>query len=241
MLGPRPGGIPQLQTGPLQQDVPGQGVAVRTQPRRGQPDDGVAGAHALGAELGPLLHHADGETGQVELVASHDAGVLGCLPADQRAARLATALVHPGHDGGHLVGVDLAGGDVVEHEQWLGPHADEVVDAHGDQVDADRPVATGVAGDDHFGAHAVGRGHQHGRPEAGEVERELAAEPADPLHHAAQALHGGIARRDVHTGAGVGGAALLHDGQTPGSAPWWAVTATGSGRRSVTEAGTGVG
>ena len=77
--------------------------------------------------------------------------------------------------------------------------------------------------------------------EAAEVERELAAEPADALHHAAQPLHGGVAGRDVHPGAGVGGAALSHDGQTPGSAPWWALTATGSGRRSVTDAGTGVG
>ncbi len=146
----------------------------------------------------------------------------------------------PADDGGHLVGVDLARGDVVEHEQRLGPHADEVVDAHGDQVDADRPVATGVAGDDHFGAHPVGGGHQDRTREAPQVERELAAEPADPLHHAAQALDGGVAGRDVHTGAGVGGA-LSHGGQTPGSAPWWAVTPTGSGRRSVTEAGTGVG
>ena len=220
--------------------MPGQRVAVRSQSGRRQPDDGVTGAHALGTELGPLLHDADGETGQVELVTRHDAGVLGRLPADQHAARLAAALVHPGHDGRHLVGVDLARGDVVEHEQRLGAHADEVVDAHGDQVDADRPVATAVAGDDHLGAHPVGGGHQDRVREAPEVERELAAEAPDARHHAAQALDGGIAGRDVHTGAGVGGA-LSHDGQTPGSAPWWAVTPTGSGRRSVTDAGTGVG
>ena len=61
--------------------------------------------------------------------------------------------------------------------------------------------------------------------EAAEVERELAAEAADALHQAAQALDGGITGRDVHAGAGVGGAALSHDGQTPGSAAWWAVAA----------------
>ena len=77
--------------------------------------------------------------------------------------------------------------------------------------------------------------------EAGQVERELAAEAPDALHQAPQALHGGIAGRDVDAGAGVGGAALSHDGQTPGRAPWWALTATGSGSRSVTCAGTGVG
>ena len=60
-------------------------------------------------------------------------------------------------------------------------------------------------------------------------------------HQVTHALHGGIAGCNVDAGGGVGGAALSHDGQTPGRAPWWALTATGSGRRSVTDAGTGVG
>ncbi len=113
-----------------------------------------------GPSCGPLLDDTDREAGQIELVGRHDAGVLGRLPADQRAAGLAAALVHPRHHGRHLVGVDLARGDVVEHEQRLGAHADQVVDAHGDQVDADRVVAAGVPGDHHLGAHPVGRSHQ---------------------------------------------------------------------------------
>ena len=138
---------------------------------------------------------------------------------------LAAALVHAGHHGGHLVGVDLAGGDVVEHEQRLGPDAHEVVDAHGDQVDADRVVAAGGAGHHQLGAHPVGRGHQDRLRGSGRVERELPPNPPMPGTMAAQALDGGVAGRDVHAGAGVGGAALSHGGQTPGSAPWWAVTA----------------
>ena len=198
----------------------GQGVAVGAQPRRGQPDDGVAGPHPLGTELGPLLHHADGEAGQVELVARHDAGVLGRLAADQRAAGLAAALVHARHDGGHLVGVDLAGGDVVEHEERLGAHADQVVDAHGDQVDADRARSDRCRGRrPSWCPRRRSRPPGPGAGEAGHVERELATEPADARHQGAQALDGGVAGRDVHTGAGVGGAALSHDGQTPGARP----------------------
>ena len=105
VVGTRPGGVAELEAGPFEQDVAGERVAVRAQTRRGQPHDDVARPHALGAELGPLLHHADGEAGQVELVARHDAGVLGRLAADERAPRLAAALVHPRHHGGHLVGV----------------------------------------------------------------------------------------------------------------------------------------
>ena len=37
-------------------------------------------------------------------------------------------------------GVELAGGEVVEEEQRLGALHHQVVDAHGDQVDADRVV-----------------------------------------------------------------------------------------------------
>ena len=70
VVGPRPGRVAQVEAGPLEQDVAGQGVAVGAQPGRGQPDDDVAGPHPLGAELGPLLDHADGEAGQVELVAA---------------------------------------------------------------------------------------------------------------------------------------------------------------------------
>ena len=54
--------------------------------------------------------------------------------------------------------------------------------------------------------------------------------PPMPATMVAQALDGGIAGRDVHAGAGVGGAALCPRGQTPGSAAWWALSATGSGR-----------
>ena len=155
-------------------------------------------------------------------------------PPMQRAAGLAAALVDAGHHRRDLVGVDLAGGDVVEQEQRLGPHADQVVDAHGDQVDADGVVATGGAGHDQLGAHPVGRGHQDGLRVAGHVERELAPEAADAGHHGAQPLDGGVAGGDVDAGAGVGGAVLGPRAVRPRAArpgrPW----RLRSGRPSVT-------
>ena len=208
----------------------GQGVAVGSQPRRRQPDHDVAGAHPLGSQLGAGLHHPDGEAGQIEVPGHHDAGVLRRLAPDQRAARLAAPLVHAGDDRGDVVGVDLARGDVVEQEERLGPHADQVVDAHGDEVDAHRVVAAGVAGHDQLGAHPVGRGHQHRVRVTSRIEGELPAEPPDAFHQRPQPLDGGVARRDVDSGAGVRRAALGHlgslrprgahpDGRTAGWGP----------------------
>ena len=238
-----PGGIREVEAGALEQHVAGQRVAVGAQSGRGQSHDGIARPDPLGAELGAVLHCAHGEAGQVELVGRHDPRMLGRLAADQRAARLPAALVHPGHHGRDVLGVDLARGEVVEHEEGLGADADQVVHAHGDQVDADRLVTAGGASHHQLRAHPVGRGHQHGPGEAVHVEGELAPEAADARHERAQAVDGGVPGGDVHPGAGVGGAALAHGVQTPGSAAWWAVTATGSGRPSETGVawGTGVG
>ena len=68
--------------------------------------------------------------------------------------------------------------------------------------------------------------------------------PPMPCTMAAHALDGGITGGDVHPGAGVGGAALSHDAQTPGSAPWWApdrAPARAVRRTPWHRAGTGVG
>ena len=170
--------------------------------------------------------------------------MLGRLATDQRAAGLAAALGHAGHDGGDAVGVDLAGRDVVEHEQRLGTGADEVVDTHGDQVDADGLVATGGPRHLELGADPVGRRDQDRVRVALGVEGELPAEAADAADQRAQTVDRGVARRDVHTGAGVGGAALAH-GSDPGEGALVRRAAAGSGRPSSTGVligtGTGVG
>ena len=63
--------------------------------------------------------------------------------------------------------VELAAGEIVEEEQRLGALHDEVVDGHGDEVDADRVVPAGVDGDLELGADAVGGGDQDRVLEAG--------------------------------------------------------------------------
>ena len=84
------------------------------------------------------------------------------LAAEQRAAHLEARRVDPGHEGRDALGVDDADGDVVEEEERLGAGADEVVDAHRDEVVADRREVAGRARHLELRPDAVGRGHEHG-------------------------------------------------------------------------------
>jgi len=202
---------------PFEQHVAGQGVPVGAQARGRQADDHVARLDPLGPEFVPRLDGTHREAGDVQVVGGHDPGVLGRLAADQGAPGEPAALVDARHDRRHLIGIDLAGGDVVEHEEGLGPEADQVVDAHGHQVDAYRVVAPGALGHHEFGAHAVGRRDQDRVGETGRIEREPCPEAADAGHEALHLLDRQIAGADVHAGPGVG-RPVTHGGQSPGSA-----------------------
>ena len=59
------------------------------------------------------------------------------------------------------LGIELAAGEIVEEEQRLGALHHEIVDRHGDEVDADGVVAAGLDRDLELGADAVGGGDQH--------------------------------------------------------------------------------
>ena len=81
--------------------------------------------------------------------------------------------------------VELAGREVVEEEQRLGALHDDVVDAHRDEVDADRVVDAGLERDLELGADAVGAGDQDRVLEARRLEVEQPAEAAQAAHHPA--------------------------------------------------------
>jgi hypothetical protein len=117
----------------------------------------------------------------------------------------------PADDGDGRVDVELSGGEVIEEEQRLGALDEDVVDAHADQVDADRVVAAELLGKLELRAHAVGAGDQYRFTVlVGQVEQ--GAESAEPAHHLRpetaphqrlDALDDGVARIDVDTGIAV--------------------------------------
>src|SRR3546814_3745416 len=65
---------------------------------------------------------------------------------------------HRGRD----LDIEPAAGEVVEEQQRLRRLHDQIVDAHRDQVDADRVVSARGGGEAQLRADAVGRGDQDG-------------------------------------------------------------------------------
>jgi len=179
---------------------------------RGQPEHRVALGDRRAVDDAAFFDDADRKTGKIVLARRIHAGHLGGLAADQRAAcLLATggdALDHPrrGRD------VELAAGEIIEEEQRLGALHQDIVDAHRDEIDADRVVAVELECEFELGADAVGAGNQHrfavlaGNP----AQR---AETADTGEHFGphgfpgkrlDVLHERVAGVDIDTGIAIG-------------------------------------
>ncbi len=195
-------------------DAADQRVAVRMRAARGQADQQVAAV--LFVQLRQhvaAVHGADAEAGEVEVLARVHARHLGGLAAHQRRASLPAALGDAGHHARGGRHVELAGGEIVQEQQRLGALRQEVVDAHGDQVDPDSVDQPGLDGDHQLGADAVrGRDQQRivvagglqveQRPEA--AQRRIGARPARGLRQRLDRFDERIARVDVDAGLGVG-------------------------------------
>ncbi len=158
-----------------------------------------------------LLDDADREAGEVVLAGTNALGMLGGLAADQRAARLLAARGDALDDIGGDADVEPLAREVVEEEQRLGALDEDVVDAHRDEVDADRVVPVEREGELQLGADAVGAGDQHRlaialrqldqRAEAADAGQHLG--PHRPLRERLDALDQRVAGIDVDAGVAV--------------------------------------
>jgi len=117
------------------------------------------------------------------------------------------------------LGIELSTGEIVQEKQRFRPLHDEIVDRHGDEIDADRMMRAGFNRDLELGADTVGRGHQDRIGEAQALEVEQGAESADfcvrsrPRGRANQwldQLHHAITGIDVDAGPGIGEALVCH-------------------------------
>jgi hypothetical protein len=88
-----------------------------------------------------------------------------------------------------------------------GPLDENIVDAHGHQVDPHRIVPAGQEGDFEFGAHAVGGTDQDRLFHLGDIQRKQAAKPADIPHDTGtrgrfgdrfDAIHQAVGFIDIH-------------------------------------------
>ena len=179
----------------------------------------MARRNAFAGQLLAAFHRADAETRQIVVARSIHAGHLGGFPADQSAAGLFATIRNARNDAlGHAV-LQLAGGEVIEEEQWLGALDDQVVDAHGDEIDAHRVVPAAVDRQLQLRADTVIARHQQRILVPRRFRIEETAETTDfavrtgahrRLHQRADCLDQSIARldRDTRLFIGVGGVVL---------------------------------
>ena len=184
----------------------------------GEAENDVAFDDVVGRQQLAAFGCADGKACEIVVAVTIHAGHLGRLAADQRAACLSAAIGDARDDGCALIGIELAGCEIVEEEERLGPLHDEVVDAHGDEIDADRIVDAGVDGDLEFGADAVICRDEDGIGKARGLQVEQAAEAADlaigarsprRAHHRLDLFHQRIAGIDVDPCLRIGEPVLL--------------------------------
>ena len=173
-----------------------QRVAVGVGPAGREADDRVPLFDQGARDQVAALADRDAEPGQVEVVGGHHVGVFRRLAAEQRTAGLAAALGDALDQFDDGVRHELAARDQVEEECRPAAGRQDVVDAHGNEVDAKPVQPSGRAAEQHLGADPVASGGQHrvadrGRVEPGEptqVAEHLyplrrGNRRADPLHH----------------------------------------------------------
>jgi hypothetical protein len=139
--------------------APDQRIAVGMDARGGKPQDHIARPHIARQRLS-ALHRADGKARKVEFAIAVKAGHFRRFASDQGTSRLGTAARDALDDLGSSVDLQPSGGEIVQEEQGLRPLADQVIDAHRHQVDAQARHLPGLHRDLQLGAHAIGCGHQ---------------------------------------------------------------------------------
>ncbi len=129
---------------------------------RGKAENRVARLDRAAVDDLVLFDNADGEACEVVFTGRIHARHFGGFAADQSpqpasSQPLATTSDNAAGD----VNVELAAGIVVEEEEAAGTLHEDVVDAHGNEVLADRVVTAELEGEHELGAHAVRAGDEN--------------------------------------------------------------------------------
>ena len=203
----------RLVAGHFKQQLAGQRVAVGVQAGRGQADEHVAGLDARAGDHLVAVDRAHDEAGQIVLAVGIEAGHLRGFAADQHATVGVAGLGQPGdHVLGHL-GIQLAGGQVVQKKERRSALHGDVVDAVVHQVGAHGVVQAQREGDLQLGAHAVGGADQDRLLPALRVHPVQRAKAADAAQHVAvkgllrqelDAILGALATAEINSRIGIG-------------------------------------
>ena len=146
---------------------------------RGKPEHGISGSYIGSRQQRAPFGGTDRKARQIVIALLVEAGHLGGLAPDQRAAGFPAALGDPRDDRGGRLRIELAAGEVVQEEQRFCTLHHEVVDRHRHEVNPDTAMQAGLDRNLDLGANAIGRGDQNRILEAGRLQVEQSAETAD--------------------------------------------------------------
>lgn len=132
------------------------------QSARSQPQDDVAGADRCTGQHPVALDGAYGETSEIVISRRIEARHFRGLAADQSATRIAAAGGNSVHNLASVRHRESTTGIIIEKKQRFRSLHHQVVDAHGDKVDAERSMLTKLDTEPQFGADAVRGGDENG-------------------------------------------------------------------------------
>jgi len=165
--------------GGLEEQLEGEGVAGGVEAVGGQAEEAVAFADGIAREQAGTADDAGEEAGELIVGVAVEPGSLGGF-ATEEGAGVGLAGVDEATDNLlNDVGIDVAGGEVVEKEEGRGALDGYIVDAVIDEVGADAGVEAELDGKLELAANAVGGGDEDGVGKALGVEGEEAGEATD--------------------------------------------------------------
>jgi hypothetical protein len=179
----------------------------------GEADEDVADFDFFSGDEFVAVNDSDDEAGEIVFALDVKAGHLRGFATDEGAAVGAAGVGESGDDFFGDLGIEAAGGEVVEEEERGRALDGDVVDAVIHEVGADGVVDFEGEGEFELGADSVGGGDEDGIFPFSGVEFEEAAEAADvaddgtiegALGEIFDALFGAVSDGDVHARIGIG-------------------------------------
>ena len=183
-----------------------------------QTEHHIAGSDVLACQDFGFFYRPDSKAGQVIFAGRVHARHFGRFAANQRAARELTTSGNAAHDGRSRVHVQFAASEIVQEKQRLSALHQDVVHAHGHQVNAHGVMHLPLKSQPQLGAYAVGAADQH-RLFVALGYFKQGAKAADSSQHTLahgffsqrlDALNQGIACVNVNAGVFVGKGGLAH-------------------------------
>lgn len=149
-----------------------------------QPEDDIARGNGRPGQNAAALHRSHRKAGKIIIPVGVKSRHFRGFTADQRTPGLPASGGNPADDRPRLFHGEPGGGIIIQEEQGLSALDHQVVDAHGDQVDADRVVPITRDGQLQLGADTIGRGDEQRIGEAGRPQIEQRPEAAEFVDNA---------------------------------------------------------